>query len=216
MRKGTKHLYAGFRLTALDISTIVENYKKNIKTFKKNEVIMHTSCREDLLGVVIRGTAYLVGENEAAQRGIIECFETGDLFSRKMLLNLAGNIFYVISKYPCEIALINYNQLADCCTENHPDSTNILDDMLHGFEKKMSAHIYILQQRTIREKLLLYFGCLSERYNANHFILPLPFTDLADYLSVDRSAMMREIKKLNHEQIIKTERRNITLLHTAK
>lgn len=128
MRKGTKHLYAGFRLTALDISTIVENYKKNIKTFKKNEVIMHTSCREDLLGVVIRGTAYLVGENEAAQRGIIECFETGDLFSRKMLLNLAGNIFYVISKYPCEIALINYNQLADCCTENHPDSTNILDD----------------------------------------------------------------------------------------
>ena len=48
--------------------------------------------------------------------------------------------------------------------------------------------------------------------NSNAFTLPMPFSDLADYLAVDRSAMMRELKKLNDEKIIKTTIRKITLL----
>lgn len=216
MRKETEHLQAGFELTSPDTKTIMEKYTINIKSFKKNEVIMHNSCREDLLGVVIRGTAYLIGENKAAQREILEYFETGDLFSSDMLLNLSGDIFYIISKYPCEIVLIDHHQVLERCLKNHPDNADILDNLLHGHEKKISAHIYILQQRTIREKLLLYFKWLSKKYNTAHFLLPLPFTDLADYLSVDRSALMREIKKLNHEQLIKTERRDITLLRASE
>ena len=35
---------------------------------------------------------------------------------------------------------------------------------------------------------------------------------LADYLAVDRSAMMREIKKLNQDNIIKSDKRKVTLL----
>ncbi|CUX29847.1 Crp/Fnr family transcriptional regulator [Clostridium sp. C105KSO13] len=217
MQKRIEHLHAGFRFPAFDISTIAEEYKKNIKSFKKNEVmIMHNSCKEDLLGVVIRGTAYLVGENKAAQREILDYFEEGDLFSSHMLLNLSGDIFYIISKYPCEIVFIDRHQVIECYVKNHPGNTDILDDLLHVYEKKISAHIYILQQRTIRKKLLLYFKWLSEKYNTCHFVLPLPFIDLADFLSVDRSALMREIKKLNHEQIIKTERRDITLLRASE
>ena len=44
------------------------------------------------------------------------------------------------------------------------------------------------------------------------FYLPLPLSDLADYLSVDRSAMMREIKKMNEENIIISEKRKITVI----
>ena len=46
----------------------------------------------------------------------------------------------------------------------------------------------------------------------NTFYLPLPLSDLADYLSVDRSAMMREIKKMNEENIIISEKRKITVI----
>lgn len=43
------------------------------------------------------------------------------------------------------------------------------------------------------------------------FSIPFSYTELADYLSVDRCAMMREIKNLRDEGYIKTIGRKITL-----
>ena len=213
MHENKEYLYTGFRLTKPDIRMIRENYNKNIKTFKRNQVIIRSSKKEDLLGVVLKGTSYLLEENESAHRAIIEYFEEGDLFSNQLLLSLTGSTFYIVSKYPCEIAFLNYQQLNECVTKNRLGTANNLDYLSAPWlQEKMSAHIYILQQRTIRDKLMLYFNCLREKYNTNDFVLPLPFTDLADYLAIDRSAMMREIKKLNYEKVIKTERRNITII----
>ena len=42
--------------------------------------------------------------------------------------------------------------------------------------------------------------------------MPFAFTTLAEYLSVDRSAMMRELKKMREEGFIRVEGRTVTLL----
>jgi CRP-like cAMP-binding protein len=44
------------------------------------------------------------------------------------------------------------------------------------------------------------------------FMLPFTYTDLADYLSIDRSAMMRELKNLKDDGFIKTNGKKITLI----
>ena len=46
---------------------------------------------------------------------------------------------------------------------------------------------------------------------AGRFKLPMSYTALAQYLSVDRSAMMREIKNLSDEGVIKRDGRNVEL-----
>ncbi len=43
------------------------------------------------------------------------------------------------------------------------------------------------------------------------FTLPITYTELASYLSVDRSAMTREIKYLKNEGFIETSGRKISL-----
>ena len=43
----------------------------------------------------------------------------------------------------------------------------------------------------------------------------MSLSNLSDYLCVDRSAMMREIKKLNDEGIIKSEKKFITILDNS-
>ena len=59
---------------------------------------------------------------------------------------------------------------------------------------KLNTRIEVLTQRTTREKLLGYFSILSTKSNSKCISIPFSLTDLADFLSVDRSAMMREIK----------------------
>ena len=77
---------------------------------------------------------------------------------------------------------------------------------------QQNKRIEILSKRTIREKLLSYFTLLSGKGFNKTITLPFSLTNLADYLSVDRSAMMRELKTLSDEGFISKNGKIITLL----
>ena len=61
-------------------------------------------------------------------------------------------------------------------------------------------------------QLIAYLHSLAAEKNAGEFKLPMSYTALAQYLSVDRSAMMREIKNLSDEGVIRRNGRNVELL----
>ena len=64
----------------------------------------------------------------------------------------------------------------------------------------------------IREKLLCYFDQLARREKSETVTLPFSLSALAEYISADRSAMMRELKKLKEEGVVQTENRRVTIL----
>jgi CRP-like cAMP-binding protein len=70
----------------------------------------------------------------------------------------------------------------------------------------------LLSNKTIRDKLLTYFNNLSIENSSKTFELPLSLTDLSDYLMIERTAMMRELKRLKDEKIIKKVKNKITVL----
>ena len=78
----------------------------------------------------------------------------------------------------------------------------------------LNSRLELLTKRSIRDKLLGYFNILSTRSFSRTFSLPFSLTYLADYLSIDRSAMMREIKLLKDDGIIKKNGNKITLLYS--
>ena len=53
----------------------------------------------------------------------------------------------------------------------------------------------------------------SQREGRDVFELPFSLSYLAEYICADRSAMMREIRKMSDEGLIRTDRRKIELLH---
>lgn len=216
MRSGAAELSLKTGLQTADINIVLKNLNPDIEIFKKGQVIMSPSSNHDSLGLVLRGTVFLEGENEAADRRIVDYFEIGEIFGIHMLPSLEETVCYAVSKRPCTVAFINYHELLEYCAANQSDTVCIMDYLFSGLERKALAHAYILQQRTLREKILLYFSCLRQEYGADHFTLPMPFTDLADYLSADRSALMREVKKLNDEGIIQSDRRKIILPASKK
>ena len=69
----------------------------------------------------------------------------------------------------------------------------------------------MLSRRSIRDKLLCYFRQLAEKEQSRTIQLPFSLSVLADYIATDRSAMMRELKRLKEEGVLKSEGRRITL-----
>ena len=86
---------------------------------------------------------------------------------------------------------------------------NIMSKMVHS----QNERINILTRKTTREKLLEYFESESKRTFSKTFYLSFNLTELAEYLSIDRSAMMREIKRLKEDKIIESSGNKIRMLN---
>ena len=65
--------------------------------------------------------------------------------------------------------------------------------------QRLSRRVEVLSRRTIREKLLRYFALQCGAEGTGSFTLPFTLSALAEYISTDRSAMMRELRKLREE-----------------
>jgi len=70
---------------------------------------------------------------------------------------------------------------------------------------QQASRIYVLSRSSTRKKIMAYLNSVAAEKQSACFILPMSYTTLAEYLSVDRSAMMRELKKLADEGIIEKD-----------
>ena len=120
----------------------------------------------------------------------------------------------VVCDSPCDILFIHYATIGSPCTKScahHHQLTQNLLDLISERALNLSRRVEVLSQRTIREKLICYFMQLAAQAKASSFSLPFTMVDLADYLSIDRSAMTRELKRMKEEGLIEMDKRCVRL-----
>ena len=79
----------------------------------------------------------------------------------------------------------------------------------------LAERVEVLSRRSIRDKIITYFSLCAIRNSSNIFEIPFSYSTLADYLCIDRSAMMRELKNLKSSGVIKTDKRKVELFHNS-
>ena len=176
-------------------------------SFRKDHIIVSNLVDDDLIGVIINGEASIVNYGYGGNRDIIDNLEYDDVFG-KPFFNINSDVS-IVATTDCEVLFIDYNELINNAKYNRINYN--INKLLTGKIYNLYEKIEILSKRTIREKLLAYFNNLSKKYNKKTFNLPITYIELADYLSVDRSAMTREIKKLKDEKIISINDKKITI-----
>ena len=127
-----------------------------------------------------------------------------------------NNELFVEAKSNCDVLIYNYYDIHTKCSKNckfHHTLSEYLPELILNKITDLNTRVELLTKRTIRDKLLGYFNLLSTKNLNKTFKIPFSLTDLADYLSVDRSAMMREIKLLKDENFIDKNGKEITLLY---
>lgn len=178
-----------------------------------------TICTYDTfqsIGILGKGNALVVRYEINGARTILERLEPQDIFGHLLSAYQKNplNGISVVSDGPCDVLFINYDGIsrpcAKACTYHH----QLIQNMLSLISEKavdLSERVEVLSQRTIREKLTCYFLQLAGRVKSETFNLPFTMVDLADYLSIDRSAMTRELRRMKDEGIIEVNRRQIRL-----
>ncbi len=86
--------------------------------------------------------------------------------------------------------------------------------MLHLMADKnaqLLTKLEVVSKKKLRKKLLTYFSFQSEQAGSQTFTIPLPRTQLADYLCADRTAVARELAHMKDEGLIEIDQQRVTL-----
>lgn len=205
----------------MNTNGVVQNFSYNCakmqrKTFLKGSIITTYMEKRKQICILISGKADLIRYDRNGNRDIIESFGENDIFGEAFYPVNTNNELFVQATENSEVLLFLYDDIHIKCKNNCRYHSNLIANILEMVFNKavhQNTRIEVLSKRTIRDKLLTYFTILSSKNFTKNIVLPLSLTSLADYLSVDRSAMMREIKSLIDEGIISKNGNKIKLLY---
>lgn len=186
------------------------------KNFHKGEVITSYIAKRNQLCILLSGEADLVRYDYNGNRTIVEHFVANDIFGEIFYPVSTNNELLVEAKENSFVLFFIYDDIKNMCRNNCSFHNNLLTNLPELFLNEiidLNMRIELLSKRTIREKLLSYFTIVSARNMSKSFKIPFSLTDLADFLSVDRSAMMRELKTLKEEGFIEKSGNRISLLY---
>lgn len=185
------------------------------KYFSPGETICtyDTSFRE--IGIIGKGTVLVVRYEINGARTILERLGPQDLFGQ--ILSYPShpmNDVCVVCDTDCHVLFLDYEGITcpcgNACARHHQLIRNLLS-LISEKALSLSQRVEVLSQRTIREKLICFFLQLAGQKHSSAFTLPFTMVDLADYLSIDRSAMTRELKRMKEEGLLKIDRKNVQL-----
>lgn len=188
----------------------VHNYKYN-----KAEEIIPTIKHENLICIIISGHAQIMYVEYNGNEIVMEDLYENSIFGTNISATNDDNC-QIIAKEETEVWVIDYNRLMNINNLKHSYFNvffrNIFDIINVKF-KERNERVTILEKKQIRDRLLEFFEIQYRKSRSKFVYLPSSLKDLADYLSVNRSAMFREIRHLKDDKLIEVKDKRITLLY---
>ena len=191
-----------------ELEIILRNLGARRITFKKDHIIFSNLAENDLIAVVLSGIVSIIKYDYSGNRNIIDNLEYDDVFGKPF--SYTNTDMSVIAASDCEILFLDYTILLNNQNEYRKINENI-NSIVTNRINRLYEKVELLSKRTIKDKLLCYFEIITKKKGRKTFVLPITYLELADYLSIDRSAMMREIKKLKDKKIISVNGKKISI-----
>lgn len=191
-----------------------------IRSFHSGEALCSYDSDFHNLGIIGTGTASVIRYEYNGARTILERLGSKDVFGSMLSYcgsscSLAQEEIQVVCDTPCQILFLKAARISmpcsSACSCHHQLTQNLLD-LISQRALSLSRRVEVLSQRTIREKLLCFFGQLAAQAKSPSFLLPFTMVDLADYLSIDRSAMTRELRRMKEDGLLELEKKEVRLL----
>ena len=194
----------------------IEKLKKILKTstikYHKNiNVISNLYSKEDFIALIDKGCIQIIFDDYDGNKIILEELKAGEMFG-SLTSTLKQEEITCIAKEETTITFIEYNQITNDEIFKYDFYIIFIKNLIRILTEQLNTRntrIELLTKRSTRDKLLAYFKGIAQKKGINKYTMDISMTELANFLSVDRSAMTREIKYLKEEGFIEQNGKKI-------
>ncbi|MBR6137786.1 MAG: Crp/Fnr family transcriptional regulator [Bacilli bacterium] len=189
--------------------------RANTQKFKKDVNVLSNVNRDDFIALIDYGSIELVHTDYEGNKTVIEELEEGEVFGT-LTSSIKAEGVTCITKEDTAITFIEYDQITNNEIIKNDYYIIFVKNLIRLLTEQLNTRnirVELLTKRTTRDKLLAYFKYIDQKTGdgSKKIKIPLSYTELASYLSVDRSAMTRELKYLKEEGFIEANGNRITL-----
>jgi len=202
-----------------EIRELLNCFSAGVVTYKAGETVFMAGEKPQNIGIVISGSVQVIYYDFYGNRTIIATNTRGQLFAESYVCASVDSLpVSVVAAENTEILFLDFNKVIFVCSRSCAFHSRLIFNMLKITANKnilLNQKLQIITKRTIREKILAYLSMQAARKKSKSFFIPFNRQELADFLSVDRSALSNELGKLQKDNIIKFKKNHFTLLQSV-
>ncbi len=198
-----------------EIESMLECLSAVKKGYRKGEYVFRRGDRVSCAALLLEGCIHIQKEDYWGNLSILNEISPGELFGE--VYACLGNeklLYHAVAVRDSTVLFMDISRILTACPSACPLHGRLIRNLLTVMASKNKALTQKLEhmsQRTTREKLLSYLSEQSLKAGGPAFDLPFNRQQLADFLSVDRSAMSNELCKMRDEGILAFERNHFIL-----
>ena len=189
-----------------DMEALLKDLGAGRRNYKRGEFVYHAGDQTVNMGMVLSGTVHIIKEDFWGNRDILAEIGVGGLFAENYIfLTKVAIEVSVLTTAATEILFLDVRRLMASAYHNREGNLLLIKNLLSILAQKnlmLTRKMEYLSQRTTKGKLLAYLSAESQRQKNSEFTIPFNRQQLADYLSVERSAMSAILCRLRDQGIL--------------
>ncbi len=206
-----------YGLTSEELGSMLHCLGAKIVDIQKGDPVFLEGDPAGFVGIVLEGSVQVVQEDYFGSRSVIHHSGPGDVFAEAFSFTNLDTMpvsGYAVKNSRCMI--LSCRRMMTVCSNACTFHNRLVKNLLTLVSRKnlmLNEKIRFMSQRTTREKLLAYLSDQAKKTGSAEFTIPYDRQALADYLSVERSAMSAEISKLKKDGILEVKGSHFRLIH---
>nr|WP_297766068.1 Crp/Fnr family transcriptional regulator [uncultured Butyrivibrio sp.] len=185
------------------------------KRYSKNQFIIIDS--EDIanVGLVIDGRVHMLKEDHLGNRSHVSTISVGGLFGESFALRERPSYVSFQAATDSEILRLPLDKIIYYCSNSCPFHKRLVHNtfaLLSEKNEQLMKSIEILSKGTLRDKIVCYLSQIADSESHSTITVPLNRTEMAAFLNSNRSAMTRELSKMQDEGLIEISGNRFRLL----
>lgn len=189
--------------------------KAREQSYKKGDFILRAGDNVHEVGLMLSGSAFIIQEDFWGNRNLMARVSPGQIFAESFAC-APGSVMSVgaVAENDCTLLWLDVGRVLTLCPNACEHHSHIVMNLLSDLATKnlrFNDKLTHMGKRTTRDKLLSYLSSEAQRAGSPEFDIPFNRQQLADYLSVERSAMSSELGRLRDSGVIDFDRSHFTL-----
>lgn len=187
------------------------------KAYEKGSFIFYSGDVVHHIGIVLQGSVHIIQEDYWGNRNILAVIGKGNMFGEAFacLPEVASTVSVAVAA-KSEVLFIDVSRLMQAgsvLTKAQEQVARNLLAAMAGKTMRLTEKIRYMSQRSTRQKLMFFLSDQARSHQSASFAIPFNRQELADFLSVDRSAMSAELSKMKREGLLDYHKEQFTLYH---
>lgn len=201
--------------TEEEIRKILPCLEARVRRFSKGALVYQMGDHIDSLGIVLSGGVRVERNDIWGNQRILDDLGAGQVFAEVYAcVPQEALMVDVVTTEKSEILFLKAGRVLNPCGQACPFHQRLLQNLLRVLAAKnltLTRKISHITPRSIRERLISYLSAEAVQQKSKEFEIPFNRQELADYLSVDRSALSAELSKMQKEGLLSCRKNHFVL-----